>query len=222
MQPTPTNHRTKSYTLLILEFLLIIAGLVIYALGYLPFPILPLIVVAWISLHLRHLRWRDVGLRRPAKWLPIIALALLIGIGYQAVDIFLIAPLLQKLTGEAIDLSQFGVLKGNLLGLIISLAVTWTEAAFIEEMFFRGYLFNRITDVAGNQRLGIIIALLGSAFVFGAAHAYQGLTGMLDTGLAGLVLGLLYLFARRNLWLPIMTHGIVDTVGFLLIFAGMV
>ncbi len=211
----------KPYLLLILEFLLILAGLVTYALGYLPFPTLPLILVAWASLRLRHLRWRDVGLRRPDRWLPFIGLAVGIGIGYQALDIFAIAPLLQRLTGQAINLSQFGILKGNLLVLIISLFITWTEAAFIEEMFFRGYLYNRLTDIFGTQRLGIIIALLGNAIIFGAGHAYQGLTGVLDTFLAGVLLTLLYFLGKRNLWLPILTHGIIDTVGFLLIFAGL-
>jgi membrane protease YdiL (CAAX protease family) len=41
---------------------------------------------------------------------------------------------------------------------------------------------------------------------------------VVDTFIGGLVLGLLYLHARRNLWLPILTHGIIDTVGILLIF----
>ncbi len=210
----------KSSLLIILEFLLIVAGLVTYTLGYLPFPILPLILVAWASLRLRHLGWRDVGLRRPEKWLPTIGIALVIGVGYQFVDIYLIAPGLQKITGEAINLSQFNILRGNLLGLIISLVISWTEAAFIEEMFFRGYLFNRITDLAGTQRLGIILALILNALVFGAGHAYQGMTGVIDTALAGIVLGLLYLLGRRNLWLPILAHGIIDTIGFVLIYAG--
>jgi membrane protease YdiL (CAAX protease family) len=208
----------KSTLLLILEFTLILVGVAINALGYLPFPILLLILMAWVSLRLRHMRWRDVGLRRPDRWLPTIGLALIVGIGYQALDIFIIAPLLQYLTGEAINLSLFSDLQGNLLLLIVLLAASWTEAAFIEEMFFRGYLFNRITDLVGKERAGILIALIGSSLVFGAGHAYQGITGVIDTVLAGLVLGLLYLHARRNLWLPILTHGIIDTVGFLLIF----
>lgn len=192
-----------------------------YALGYLPFPILPLILVAWASLHLRHMRWRDVGLKRPDNWLSTIELALLIGVGYQVLDILLIAPLLQKLTGEAIDLSQFDILRGNLLALIVALLISWTEAAFIEELFFRGYFFNRIMDIAGKERVGITIALLISALVFGAGHTYQGVTGVIDTTLAGLVLGLVYLLARRNLWLPILTHGIIDTLGFLWIYIGL-
>jgi membrane protease YdiL (CAAX protease family) len=35
------------------------------------------------------------------------------------------------------------------------------------------------------------------------------------------VLCLLYLLARRNLWLPILVHGIIDSLGFLLIYLGL-
>ena len=211
----------KSSLLLILEMLLILAGIAVNALGLFSFPILLLFLVAWVSLRLRHMHWRDVGLRRPDKWLPTIGLALVIGIGYQALDIYLITPLLQRFTGESIDLSLFSILRGNLLVLLFFLLVSWTEAAFIEEMYFRGYFFNRLTDLFGRERLGILIALLGSALVFGAAHSYQGITGVMDTAIAGLVLGLLYLLGRGNLWLPILVHGIIDTLGFLIIYAGL-
>jgi uncharacterized protein len=204
-----------------LELLLLLVCAAAILLVQFPLPILPLFLIAWGSLRLRHLRWRDVGLRRPEKWLPTIGLALLIGIGYQLLDTFLIAPLLQRLTSQAIDLSQFNSLQGSLPALILFLILAWTEAAFIEEMFFRGYLFNRLTDLFGNQRVGIIVSLVVSSLIFSAAHAYQGVTGVLDTFLAGLVLGSLYLSTRRNLWLPILTHGIIDTFGFLLIFAGL-
>jgi membrane protease YdiL (CAAX protease family) len=211
----------KSTLLLILEFALILSGFILYALGYLPLPILPLILVAWVSLHIRHLRWWDVGLKHPDRWWRTIALALLVGVGYQVLDILLIAPLLQKLTGEAIDLSQFSLLRGNLVLLLAALALTWTVAAFLEEMFFRGYLLNRIIGLFGSERVGVIIALIGNAIVFGLGHAYQGTAGVVDTILAGLVLGGLYLLTGRNLWLPILTHGIIDTVGFIIIYTGL-
>ena len=202
----------------VLEFSILLVGLGVSATGYLPFPILLLFVMAWVSLRVRHLRWRDVGLKRPNRWLSTIGLALLFGIGYQVLDIFIITPVLESITGETVDLSLFNNLQGNLLMLLFLLVVSWTEAAFIEEMFFRGYLFNRITDLAGREQTGIILALIGTSLVFGAAHAYQGISGVVDTALAGLLLGLLYLYAGRNLWLPILTHGVIDTIGFLLIF----
>lgn len=210
----------KSRLLVILEVVLLVALLAAYGLGYLPLPSLPLFVVAWASLRLRGLRWRDVGLRRPGRWLSTIGYAILFGIGYQALDILLITPLLEKMTGRSIDLSQFAGIRGNLPLFIGSLLVSWTLAAFIEELFFRGYLLNRTMDFSGRARKGVIIALLVNAFVFGAVHFYQGLPGMIGTALAGLMLGGLYFFSGRNLWLPILTHGVIDTTGFLLIYLG--
>jgi membrane protease YdiL (CAAX protease family) len=207
--------------LLTLEIFGLLTGFVLVALEILPLPVLPLFLVGWVSLRLRHMGWRDVGLKRPDKWLPTIGLALLIGVGYQFLDTLLISPVLQALTGQSIDLSQFSFLKGSLPALLLFIAITWTEAAFIEEMFFRGYFFNRLTDFTGNDRTGVIIALVVGSLIFGAAHFYQGITGVLDTFLAGLVLGLLYLFARRNLWLPILTHGIIDTLGFIILYKGL-
>ncbi len=210
----------KPSRLLTFEILGLLAGVVLFILRF-PLPVLPLFLVGWVSLRLRHMGWRDVGLRRPDNWLPTIGLAVLIGIGYQILDTVVISPLLQSITGKSIDLSQFGFIKGSLPALLLFLVITWTEAAFIEEMFFRGYFFNRLTDFAGSERIGVISALLASSLAFGAAHAYQGITGVVDTFLAGLVLGLLYLFARRNLWLPILTHGIIDTIGFLILYFGL-
>jgi hypothetical protein len=113
------------------------------------------------------------------------------------------------------------MLQGSLPALIIFLVLTWTEAAFIEEMFFRGYLYNRLTDLFGKKLFGMLVALILSSLAFGAAHAYQGITGVADTFLAGLVLGLLYLLSGENLWLPILTHGIVDMIGFILVYLGL-
>jgi membrane protease YdiL (CAAX protease family) len=212
----------KSSLLLALELLLILIAITLIATGIFPFAILLLFVLAWVSLRLRHLRWRDVGLTSPSNWWVTIGLALLIGVGYQALDTVLIGPLLQRLTGEAVNLSQFAGLRGNLAALIASLILTWTEAAFIEEMVFRGYLLNRLLDLFGRERIGILLALLVHAILFGLGHTYQDLTGVLDTALAGLVIGFIYLRLRRNLWLPILIHGIIDTTGFLLIFFGWV
>jgi membrane protease YdiL (CAAX protease family) len=212
----------KSSLLIPLEILLLLLCAVITAFGWFPLPVVLFFFVGWGSLRLRHLGWRDVGLRQPQKWLLTVLLALVIGIGYQFLDIFIIGPLLERLTGQAVDLSQFNGLQGSLPALIISLILTWTEAAFIEEMFFRGYFFNRLTDLFGNRRVGILLALLVSSLAFSLAHGYQGITGILDTFLGGLLLGLLYLYARRNLWLPILTHGVIDTLAFLLIYAGFV
>jgi membrane protease YdiL (CAAX protease family) len=56
--------------------------------------------------------------------------------------------------------------------------------------------------------------------VFGMAHAYQDITGIIDEGLMGLILGLFYLGFGRNLMIPIIAHGMQDTIDAFLIYSG--
>ena len=57
------------------------------------------------------------------------------------------------------------------------------------------------------------LAVLAAAVPFGIAHIYQGVTGMIATGLIGFVLGAVYVYHRFNIWYAIFTHGFVDMVG---------
>jgi len=58
------------------------------------------------------------------------------------------------------------------------------------------------------------------SIVFGVAHGYQGMTGWVEEGLAGLALGLMYMRTGRNLSVPIVAHGMCDTIDMVLIFFG--
>ena len=51
----------------------------------------------------------------------------------------------------------------------------------------------------------------------GWVHGDQELTGMLQETIAGLVLGASYLACRRNLTVPIVAHGVANTVALVLI-----
>jgi len=55
---------------------------------------------------------------------------------------------------------------------------------------------------------------------FGLAHAYQGITGIIDEGLMGFLLGVIYMRTGRNLAVPIIAHGVSDTIDFILIYLG--
>jgi len=87
-------------------------------------------------------------------------------------------------------------------------------------MVYRGYLMNRVAVLLNRTRLGWIVSLIAAHVGFGLAHADQGLTGVIDEGLMGLLLGLIYLRTGCNLAVPIIAHGIQDTIDFVLIFLG--
>ena len=58
----------------------------------------------------------------------------------------------------------------------------------------------RSADVGGGTRLAWIAGLFGSAALFGFGHFYKGPAGILDSGVAGLILGGVYLLSGRCLW----------------------
>src|SRR5256885_16354812 len=84
----------------------------------------------------------------------------------------------------------------------------------------RGYLLTRIARVLGDTPRAWLAALVVTSIVFGVGHQYQGLSGMITAGLGGFVFGLLYLVTGRNLWVSVIAHGTMATVGFLLLFLG--
>jgi membrane protease YdiL (CAAX protease family) len=213
------NSRQLLY--LIAEFLVFGSLVLAYMMGYIPFTATPfLLILAWISLWRRKLGWKGVGLKKPPSWIRTILLGILIGLGYQTLSLYLIEPAIARWIGHLPDVSQFQSLVGNLQLLLIWLVIAWTLAAFLEEMIFRGYLINRLNDVFGRKSWPSFFALLISSMVFGIVHMYQDWSGVLVTGLFGFVFGAAYLIAGRNLWIPIIAHGVADTMGFILIYFG--
>jgi len=227
MAPSETFFKTKS-GLLILVLLVFLPGAVIVGMGVEhPAVLLAadalLVPLAWGAMRIRGTRWRDLGFQRVEKpgqlaWVPVIATAILVGIS------LVIRPLVVSLTGETPDLEAFEQIRGNPGALAGGLLVVWTIAAFGEEMVFRGFLMNAIRELlpgrAGN-RMRWMPALVISSIVFGFAHTYQGTTGIVITGIMGLGFGTVYLLKRRNLWFAIITHGLYDTAGFVLVYLGL-
>ena len=216
----PAQRINGSPLLLAVELVIIVA---IFVAGrYLPISKTPyLFVLAWASLRLRTLRWRDVGLTSPRTWALAVGIGVLAGFGMEALELFVTQPLLMKLTGRKPDFSDFASLHGNVKQLLLGLAFVWTLAAFGEELVWRGYLMNRVAGLLSRSRHAAwIISLIVVNAAFGLAHRYQGITGMIDEGLMGGILGLIYLASGRNLTAPIVAHGIADTVDFVLLFMG--
>lgn len=179
-----------------------------------------LLLLGWISLRVRGLRWRNVGLTKNRNWPITLALGIGTGLLMEAFELFVSQPLLIRFTGKQPDLSDFQELYGNVRLLSLGFALTWTLAAFGEEMVWRGYLMDRVAALGKYTRLAWFVSLIAVNIAFGYAHSYQGITGIIDEGLMGVLLGLLYLGTNCNLSVPIIAHGVADTVDLLLIFLG--
>ncbi len=179
-----------------------------------------LVLLGWISLRVRNLRWRSVGLSRYRSWPVTLGVGLTIGVALEAFQLFISQPFLVHVLGKQPDLEVFQSLRGNIKLFLIYIALAWILAAFGEEMVYRGYLMNRVADLMNRTQRAWIVSLIVVHVGFGLAHAYQGVTGVIDEGLMGLLLGIVYLRTGRNLAVPIVAHGVQDSIDFILIFLG--
>ncbi len=76
-----------------------------------------------------------------------------------------------------------------------------------EEIIFRGFL---VRFLAGPPlALGIAAGAGVAALIFGVDHGYQGLLGIVSTGLLAVVMTALF-FVSGMLWLPIVLHALMD------------
>jgi membrane protease YdiL (CAAX protease family) len=100
------------------------------------------------------------------------------------------------------------------------LLLVWTFAAFGEEIAYRGYLLTRAADIGRRSTIAYWLGIVLVSVLFGYGHYYKGPSGIIDSGIAGLILGTAYMLAHRNLWACILTHGFIDTFGVIDAFLG--
>jgi CAAX protease family protein len=213
----PTRSRTIPLELGLVVALLVLDGYHLVPLSNTPF----LLALGWISLRLRGLRWRDIGFTRPERFGRALAIGTLVGLAMEVFALLVTEPLLARVVGHDPDVSDLRPLVGKLGLLGIFLLLNWTLAAFGEELAHRGYVMNRLADLGHGSGAAWVIALVASSVLFGWGHREsQGLAGFIQEGWNGLLLGLLYLGTRRNLAVPIVAHGVSNTLALVLIYFG--
>jgi membrane protease YdiL (CAAX protease family) len=161
-------------------------------------PVVFLLLVTWICMRLRQQPLSAVGLQLDAKWLRQV----LYGMAFAAAMLLAVVALIFLAGGVSFDL-------GPTRGLATLACGVWFFAwvALLEELLFRGFVFQRLVD-----GIGAPIALLPMAALFALAHwGNPGMEGSalvwatIDTGLGAILLGLAYL-RTGSLALPIGIH----------------
>lgn len=180
-------------------------------------PSLVLVAMASLSLVVRRTGPASLGFRRVARPARLVGQMLGVALVMSLLNIALLMPIANHVSGRHQDLSGFADLQGNLALLALYLVLGWTLAAFVEELAFRGYLLTRTTELLGDSRTGVAVALAFSAVLFATLHTEQGVVGAVIAGFDALVYGVLR-YWKSTLWAPILAHGFVDTIGFVSFF----
>ena len=178
-----------------------------------PNEVLILAVLAIVSMRLRTARWDfgTLGFHRPRSWRVIVGVALAAAALRIVLSDFVIEPLTSTIWPPENLPEHADEIAGNLGNALLALALVWTFAAFGEELAYRGYLLNRAAEAFGSTVPAFWLAAVVSAVLFGYGHFYKGPAGILDSGVAGLILAAAYLLTGRNLWTCVLAHGFIDT-----------
>jgi len=178
-----------------------------------PNEVIVLTVIGLISIRLRDGSWSAMGFKRPASWRRILLIAFVAAILRILLGQFLVEPVTGFFWPKPTAPALANEITGNIKIALIALLLVWTFAAFGEEIAYRGYLLTRVADVGGRSFASYWIGIVLVSILFGYGHYYKGAAGVIDSGVAGVILGAAYILAGRNLWASILTHGFIDTFG---------
>jgi membrane protease YdiL (CAAX protease family) len=179
-----------------------------------------LFVLGLVSIRLRDGGWSAMGFKRPASWIRLCLIALAAAALRIVLGDLVIEPLAGHFWPPIVAPAGTDATTGDMKTALVWLLLVWTWAAFGEEVGYRGYLLTRAADLGGRTTASYWVGIVVVAVLFGYGHYYKGPAGILDSGVAGLILGAAYLFSGRNLWASILAHGFIDTFGVIATFFG--
>ncbi|HVP72162.1 MAG TPA: CPBP family intramembrane glutamic endopeptidase [Phycisphaerales bacterium] len=157
--------------------------------------------------------WRDLGVTMPpdrslwSGWgfivIAVLTLALVVMQIRQNATVRRSASTREKIRGQIASVLDLLPSSRRELHWFYGLSLT---AGVCEELLYRGWM---LWYLSHSMNMWIAVAL--SAVIFGVAHSYQGVGGIIKTGLVGLVVGLMYAISG-SLWLPMLLHAAVDVL----------
>lgn len=178
-----------------------------------PFKGVPVLLWAWWS----RTPWRELGFVRPASWVRTVAVSAVLGVAFKLAMKSVVMPMLGA---DPIN-RNYQFLAHNPAALPTMLFHIFVGAALGEEVVFRGFYFERWRRLFGNGWPARVAIVILSSVVFGwGHHAGQGVAGVEQALIVGLVFGALFARTGRLVGLMI-AHAAFDLAAVALIYWGL-
>ncbi len=191
----------------------IAAALVILIIGNAYFiPVAGLLVLLWARLS--RTPWRELGFVRPRSWVATVVVGIVFGAAFK---LFMKAIVMPLLGADPIN-QPYHYLAGNTAALPYAIWMMIASAGFGEETVFRGFLFERLGKLLGPSKRAKAVIVVLTAALFGVAHyASQGLPGVQQALVFGLVVGTIFAITGR-IWMLMIAHAAFDLTALALIY----
>jgi membrane protease YdiL (CAAX protease family) len=173
-----------------------------------------LAVFAWARMS--KTSFTSLGFTAPNRWAATLLGGIAAGIMLKVTMKAVVMPVL----GAPPVNTPYQFLTGNaaaLPGIILTVLV---QAAVAEEVPYRGYLFERLGALVGRAHVALTFTVISSSVLFAAAHyADQGLPGVAQAAVTGVVFGAMFV-RKRQLALVMIAHAAFDPTAVTFIFYG--
>jgi len=182
--------------------------------GHVVVPLGSVLVLVWARWS--RTPWREIGYVRPKSWIGSLAVGLTFGCAFK----FLMKAVVMPLLGADPINQAYHYLAGN-RAMLPAAMFAMVVAGFGEETVFRGYLFERLGKLFGSGfgAKGSIVLL--TAVLFGLAHyPGQGLAGVEQATITGLVFGTTFAFTGR-IWMLMCAHAAFDLTALAIIYGNL-
>jgi membrane protease YdiL (CAAX protease family) len=190
----------------------LLAILVIYVGNAIVVPLSAVLVLVWARLS--HTPLREIGYARPKSWIATLALGIALGVTFK----FLMKAVVMPLLGADPINPAFHYLVGNTAALPTMLYAVIVGAGFGEETVFRGYAFERLGTLLGRGRWAKPLIVLVTSAWFGLEHySLQGVAGVQQATIVGLVFGTIFAVTRR-IWTVMIAHAAFDITAVAIIY----
>ena len=190
----------------------LLAILVVVASTLVPLPLTPVLVVLWAKWS--RTPWREIGYLRPKSWIGSLVIGIVFGSAFKVLMKALVMPLFGA---DPIN-RAYQYLVGNTAALPGIVAAVIIGAGWGEETVYRGYLFERLGKLLGTGMAARTAIVLVTAALFAAAHySGQGVAGVEQAAVTGLVFGAIYAVTGR-LWMVMCAHAAFDLMAIAIIY----
>ncbi len=95
------------------------------------------------------------------------------------------------------------------------------QAGICEEIVFRGYVFERLIRLLGESIVALIVIVAITSVIFGSLHYGQGMAGIANATVGGVMSGTVCLLNRRRLYTVMVSHAVFDLAALTMIYFGL-
>jgi membrane protease YdiL (CAAX protease family) len=174
-----------------------------------PFGVLPGL---WWA-HRSRTPWSELGFVRPRSWVATVAIGLVFGTAFKLAMKALVMPLL----GAPPINQAYHYLANNPAALPGMMVVVVFGAGFGEEFVFRGFLFERLGKLLGSGLTAKVAIIVLTSVLFGGIHYFvQGIAGVEQSTIMGLVFGTIFAI-RKRIFMLMVAHAAFDVTAVLII-----